>query len=98
MRFNFLEVEFIGLFLYSSIIYLVRSDCNKMCFAIPYKIEKILPGIAVIEGGKKIKIDKDLKLKSGDFIKITGEMAVEKISRSQGREIRSLIKSLYENE
>lgn len=67
-----------------------------MCFAIPYRIEKIDKNFVIVEGGKKIKIDNNLRVKTGDYLQITGNMAIEKISKEKGFKIRKLIKSLYE--
>ena len=69
-----------------------------MCFAIPYRIEKIDKNCVIVEGGKKIKIDNNLKVKTGDYLQITGNMAIEKISRDKAIKLRKLIKRLYENQ
>ena len=65
-----------------------------MCFSIPAKILKITGNIALIEGGKVVKIGPDLKPKRGDYLQITGNIAVGKLTGTQGLKIRRLIKSL----
>lgn len=67
-----------------------------MCFTIPYRVEKIKDGIAVVEGGEKIKLNKYLSVKKGEYLQVTGNIAVAKISRDEGLRIRNLIKTIYE--
>lgn len=65
-----------------------------MCFSIPAKIISTQGSTVLIEGGKSIKIGKDLKVKKGEYVRIVGSVAVEKLSKSEGLKIRKLIKSL----
>lgn len=51
---------------------------------------------AIVEGGKKIKLGKDFKVKSGDYLTVSGQIAVSKISKAEAGRIRNLIKSIYE--
>lgn len=65
-----------------------------MCFSIPYKIIWVDKNSALIEGGKIVKLGKDLKAKKGDYLQIIGEVAIGSLTRFQGLKIRKLIKTL----
>lgn len=65
-----------------------------MCFAIPYKIISIKKNSAVIEGGRKIRLGKELKASSGDYIQAVDNIAVNVLSKKDGDAIRKLIASL----
>ncbi|OGG12653.1 hypothetical protein A3D77_04010 [Candidatus Gottesmanbacteria bacterium RIFCSPHIGHO2_02_FULL_39_11] len=65
-----------------------------MCFSIPAKIIAINGSSALIEGGKSVKIGKDLKVKKGEYLRVVGSVAVEKLSKTEGLKIRKLLKSL----
>ncbi|OGG03566.1 hypothetical protein A2W14_03220 [Candidatus Gottesmanbacteria bacterium RBG_16_37_8] len=69
-----------------------------MCFAIPYRIKKIEKNTAVIEGGRKIKLERNFSAKKGDYLQVAGGIAVSKLSGTEGEKIRKLIKSLYEGQ
>lgn len=68
-----------------------------MCFAIPLKVIKIGTGFAVVEGNKKIKLDKMVRLKIGDFVVVNGGLAVGKLSTREGLRIRKIINNIYKN-
>ncbi len=68
-----------------------------MCFAIPLKVIKIGSGFVVVEGNKKIKLDRFLQLKIGDFVQISGNLAVDKLSSREGLRIRKIINNIYKN-
>lgn len=65
-----------------------------MCFSIPCKILKIKDDIVIIEGGKVVKMGRELKAKRGDFLQISGNIGVGVIPKNEGIKIRKLIKSL----
>lgn len=65
-----------------------------MCFSIPYRVLEINNNCALIEGKKLVKIGGELQVKSGDYIQIMGDVAVNVIPGSEGLKIRKLIKSL----
>lgn len=65
-----------------------------MCFSVPYKVLKINKKTALIEGGRKIRIGKDLKVKKGDYLRVTGNIAVGVLTKQEGEKIRQLIKNL----
>lgn len=65
-----------------------------MCFSIPYKVIKVKDSTAFLEGGKSVKIGSEFKIEEGDYLQIAGDVAVGRLSNSQGLKIRRLIKSL----
>jgi hydrogenase maturation factor len=65
-----------------------------MCFAIPYKVLKIRQGSALIEGGKIVRLGREIKVKKDEYLRIIGNMAVGSLSKKEGVKIRRLIKSL----
>lgn len=65
-----------------------------MCFSIPIKINKISGKFATAEGGKKIRLENGLKIRSGDYIRISGNLMVDTIQKNQALKIRRLIKRL----
>lgn len=65
-----------------------------MCFSIPLKVLKVEKETAIVEGGKNIKIDRNLKLKKGEYLQVIGEIAVGKLTNNEGLKVRRLIKSL----
>lgn len=67
---------------------------RKMCFSIPYKVLKIKNGKATVEGGREIKIGKELQVKKGDYLRIIGNIAVDTLSVEEGLKLRQLIKKL----
>jgi hydrogenase maturation factor len=65
-----------------------------MCFSIPAKVIDVKKSSILIEGNKEIRIEKDLKIKKGDYVQIIGSIVVDKLSNAQGLKIRKLLKSL----
>lgn len=65
-----------------------------MCFSIPYKVLQVKNDIAWIENGKTVKIGKDLHVQKGEYLRIIGNVAVGKLSQTEGLKIRQLIKKL----
>jgi hypothetical protein len=65
-----------------------------MCFSIPYQVLDVSKNHAIIEGGKKILLGKDITVKKGEYIQVLGSMTVGKLSRTEGLKVRKLIKSL----
>lgn len=63
-----------------------------MCFAIPKKITQIENGLAVTEDGMKIKLGSVSKISTGDYVRVYGNMAVDKVDKKEAEEIRRLIK------
>lgn len=65
-----------------------------MCFSIPSKVLQVEKGRALIEGGKTVRMGKDLKVTAGEYLQIIGNVAVVKLTKSEGLKIRKLIKKL----
>ncbi|MFC1626833.1 hypothetical protein ACFL1P_01365 [Patescibacteria group bacterium] len=65
-----------------------------MCFAIPYKVEKIINGKVLIEGGKEVTLGKELTVQIGGYVRVVGNIAVDTLTKKEGLKIRQLIKSL----
>ena len=62
-----------------------------MCFSIPYKILKINKSTALIEGDKVVKLGKEIRAKTGDYLQVSGGVAVSKMNKSEGDKLRKLI-------
>lgn len=65
-----------------------------MCFSIPYKVLKVIGNTAYLEGGARVRIGKDMKVKQGSYVQVTGQIVVDSLSETKGERIRQLIKSL----
>ena len=65
-----------------------------MCFAIPYEVLDVINNHAIIEGGQKVALGKDVTVKKGEYIRVLGSIAVGKLSKTEGLKIRKLIKTL----
>lgn len=65
-----------------------------MCFTIPYKILKVSKNTALLEGGRVVKLGKELKAKKGAYLRVLGNIAVGTLSQTEGLKIRRLIKKL----
>ncbi len=64
-----------------------------MCFTIPYKVTRVLDSTAYIEDDRAIPI-RDIVVKKGDYVQLTGDVIVGKLSPSQGARVRGMIKEL----
>lgn len=65
-----------------------------MCFSIPLRVLRIDGNTVYVEGGKKVKIGRDVMVSKGEFLQVAGNVAVGKLTKNQGLKVRSLIKSL----
>lgn len=65
-----------------------------MCFSIPYRVLKTNNNIALLEGGKRVNLGKDISVKAGEYLQVIGNIAVGKLGKSEGLKIRKLIKKL----
>lgn len=65
-----------------------------MCFSVPYQVLKVDNKNALLEGNKSVKIGSDLKVAKGDYLQVMGNVAVGRLTKTQGLKIRRLIKSL----
>lgn len=66
-----------------------------MCFAIPYKVLKVGKDSAIVEGNKTVKVNRQIKIKKGDYLRVIGDITVEKLSEKEGIKTRQMIKRLY---
>ena len=66
-----------------------------MCFSIPKKIKSVVNNTAQLEDGRFVKLG-DLAAKKGDYVLVFGDMAVEKLSKSQALNGRNIIKHFDE--
>lgn len=66
-----------------------------MCFTIPLKVLKVNQGKATVENGENILLSKDLVVKKGDYLQVTGNVAVSTLTSKQGIKVRQLIKNIY---
>ena len=68
-----------------------------MCFSIPARVTAFnKKGYVVVEGGKRVMIDKDIRIKPGDYVRVIGDVAVDILPAKQGLQVRKLIRSLEE--
>lgn len=67
-----------------------------MCFSIPYKIKKVNYNSVILEDGTKVIIPNNLKVKKGEYLRVSGNIVASKLSSKEGLKQRKLIKSLYE--
>lgn len=65
-----------------------------MCFSVPLKVLRVSGNTAIVEGEKKVQLGKDIAVKKGDYLQVTGSLAVGKLNPKQGLKVRKLIKSL----
>lgn len=68
-----------------------------MCFTIPLKVLKVSKDNLLLEGGKEITLEKDLKVKKGDFVRVSANIAVDHLTKEEGENILNLIKSIYKD-
>lgn len=64
-----------------------------MCFQIPKQIKSINYDYAVVEGDMIVKTG-NLKVATGDYVLVYGNMAVEKLEKKQALEMRKTINIL----
>ena len=64
-----------------------------MCFQIPRQIKSIKNNHAIVEGDMNVKLG-NLKVASGDYVLVYGNMAVEKIEKERALETRRLISNI----
>jgi len=65
-----------------------------MCFTIPYRVIDVTKNHAIIEGGRKVLLGKEVVVKKGEYIRVQGSVAVGKLTKTEGLKVRKLIKSL----
>ena len=65
-----------------------------MCFSIPLKVKKVFSGYITVEGGGKVRTERNFRVKSGDYVQVAGNVAVGVLTARQGLQVRKLIRSL----
>jgi len=68
-----------------------------MCFSIPLKVVNTIQNTAYLEGGRAVRLDPDIKTKPGDYLQISGDLALRNLTAREGKNIRSLIANLNKN-
>ena len=64
-----------------------------MCFQIPKQIKSIRNNDAIVEGDISVKLG-NLKVTTGDYVLVYGNMAVEKLDSKKALEMRKTIRTL----
>lgn len=67
---------------------------RSMCFSVPLKVLGVNKQRAKLEGGLNVKLDDDMNVKKGQYVRVLGNVAVDALTVSQGLRVRRLIKSL----
>jgi hydrogenase assembly chaperone HypC/HupF len=62
-----------------------------MCLAVPRKIIQVDQRIALLHDGRWVKLDLVPEAQAGDYVIVSADLAVEKISASQAKEMSELI-------
>lgn len=65
-----------------------------MCFSIPKKVKMVKDGVASTEDGKSVRLGELREIVSGDYLRVYGNAAVEKIDKKEACDIRKTIKHL----
>ena len=68
-----------------------------MCFQIPKQIKSIRNNDAIVEGDISVKLG-NLKVTTGDYVLVYGNMAVEKLEKNKALEMRKTIRTLDRSE
>jgi len=63
-----------------------------MCFTIPKKIKNIQGAKAVLETGETVDIGGLTDCQTGDYLRVTGDVAVEKMVPAEAQAARAIIK------
>ena len=63
-----------------------------MCFSIPYQVTKAVRGIATLENGKNVRIGNEFKVRKGEYLRIIGDIAVGKLTKTEGINVRRMIR------
>lgn len=65
-----------------------------MCFALPLRVTSISKDQAIMEDGRSVALTMVGSAKMGDWLLVQSNLAVEKLSYSEARAIRSAIKEV----
>ncbi len=64
-----------------------------MCFAVPWKVVIIDNGWATLENGDKARLDPELKVSIGSYVRVRGNIVVDYLTKEEGEEIQKVIKT-----
>lgn len=64
-----------------------------MCFQIPKQVKTIADHEAMMEDGARVNLG-EIDVKTGDYVLVYGNMAVEKISKERALKNRKLIRQI----
>lgn len=67
-----------------------------MCLTVPQRVIDIVDGIAVMQDGRRVMITLVGKVQPGDMLLVQANMAVEKISKTQVREMKQVMETEIE--
>lgn len=62
-----------------------------MCLAVPRKVMQINQGKALLQDGRWVKLDLVPNVKVGDYVIVSADLAVEKITKAQADQMSELI-------
>ncbi len=65
-----------------------------MCFALPLQVDSSNKSQAVMEDGRKVKLVMVGKVKKGDWLLVKSDLAVDKLTGKEAREMRKVIKEV----
>lgn len=68
-----------------------------MCFSVPIKIVHVNKTDITLENGEKIKREKKIIVKPGQYVRLTGSIIHDYLSEEDGDSIRKLIEELQIN-
>ena len=65
-----------------------------MCFALPLKVTSVSNSKIVMEDGRKVDFAMVKSVKKGDWLLVQSNLAVDKLTESQAKLMRSAIKEV----
>lgn len=70
---------------------------KRMCFSIPIRVLKVVGRDVWLETGAHIKMEKNMDIKTGSYVRLAGDTIVDCLSLQEGDSIRELIAELNTN-
>jgi hydrogenase assembly chaperone HypC/HupF len=62
-----------------------------MCLSVPRQITKIKGKTALLQDGRWVKTDLVGKVRVGDMVLVNADLAIEKITKSQSKQMKQMI-------
>lgn len=62
-----------------------------MCLAVPRKVVSVEENIAILQDHRKVRLDLVEGVKPGDYVIVSADLAVEKITETQAKEMNEAI-------